>query len=86
MEDLKELTKVNLKNLDKIFYPKIKATKAQVIEYYIKMAPKMLPIIKDRPLVLTRYPDGVDVFRVLRQILLRLSALRHKSAFKPLSI
>ena len=35
-------------------------TKAQVIEYYIKMAPKMLPIIADRPLVLTRYPDGIE--------------------------
>ncbi len=60
MEELKELTKVQLKNLDKIFYPKIKVTKGQVIEYYIKMAPKILPIIADRPLVLTRYPDGID--------------------------
>ena len=60
MTDLKELTKVNLTNLDKIYYPKNKVTKAQVIEYYIKMAPKMLPIIRDRPLVLTRYPDGIE--------------------------
>jgi bifunctional non-homologous end joining protein LigD len=60
MEDLRQLTKVELKNLDKIFYPKIKVTKAQIIEYYIKLAPKILPIIADRPLVLTRYPDGVE--------------------------
>lgn len=60
MEDLKELTKVNLKNLDKIFYPQINVSKGQVVEYYIKMAPKMLPVIADRPLVLTRYPDGID--------------------------
>jgi len=60
MEELKELTKVKLKNLDKIFYPKIKVTKAQIIEFYIKMAPKMLPVIGNRPLVLTRYPDGVE--------------------------
>ena len=60
MEDLNELTKVRLKNLDKIFYPRIEVSKGQVVEYYIKMAPKMLPIIKDRPLVLTRYPDGVE--------------------------
>jgi bifunctional non-homologous end joining protein LigD len=59
-EKLKELTKVNLKNLDKIFYPKIHVNKGQVIEYYIRMAPMLLPIIADRPLVLTRYPDGVD--------------------------
>jgi bifunctional non-homologous end joining protein LigD len=59
-EDLKDLTKVNLKNLDKIFYPQINVTKGKVVEYYIRMAPKMLPVIVDRPLVLTRYPDGVD--------------------------
>jgi bifunctional non-homologous end joining protein LigD len=60
IEGIKDLTKVTLKNLDKIFYPKIKVTKGQVVEYYIKMAPKILPVIKDRPLVLTRYPEGVD--------------------------
>jgi len=60
MEDLKELTKVKLSNLDKIFYPEVNVSKAQVIEYYIRMAPKMLPIMADRPLVLTRYPDGVN--------------------------
>jgi bifunctional non-homologous end joining protein LigD len=59
-DDIKQLTKVNLKNLDKIFYPQIGATKAQVIEYYIKVAPKLLPLIKNRPLVLTRYPDGIE--------------------------
>lgn len=60
MEDLRELTKVKLSNLDKIFYPEVNVSKGQVIEYYIKMAPKMLPIMTDRPLVLTRYPDGVN--------------------------
>jgi len=60
MENLNELTKVDLKNLDKIFYPKINVNKRQVLEYYIRMAPKMLKIMKDRPLVLTRYPDGVE--------------------------
>jgi bifunctional non-homologous end joining protein LigD len=59
-DELKQLTKVNLKNLDKIFYPKNKVTKSQVLEHYIKMAPKMLPVISNRPLVLTRYPDGVE--------------------------
>ena len=59
-ENLSDLTKVKLSNLDKIFYPEIKVSKAQVIEYYIKMAPKILPIIADRPLVLTRYPDGTN--------------------------
>ena len=55
-ENLRELTKVQLTNLDKIFYPEVKVSKGEVIEYYIKMAPKMLPIMADRPLVLTRSP------------------------------
>ncbi len=59
LEELKGLTKVNLKNLAKVFYPDAGVTKGHVIEYYIKMAPKILPVIKDRPLVLTRYPDGI---------------------------
>jgi len=63
-ENLKDLTKVDLKNLDKIFYPKNKVTKGQVIEYYVRLAPKILPIIADRPLVLTRYPDGVECDKV----------------------
>ncbi len=55
-----KLTKVGFSNLDKILFPKPKVTKAQFIEYYIKMAPRMLPFLKDRPLVLTRYPEGVN--------------------------
>jgi len=55
-----QLTKVQFSNLDKILYPKLKITKAQFIEYYVKIAPKMLPFLKDRPLVLIRYPEGVD--------------------------
>ena len=55
-----KLTKVEFTNLDKTLFPKLKITKAQVIEYYIKIAPKMLAFLADRPLVLTRYPDGID--------------------------
>ena len=55
-----KLTKVTFSNLDKILYPKLKITKSQFIEYYIKVAPKMLPFLKDRPIVLTRYPEGID--------------------------
>lgn len=57
---VEKLTKVSFTNLDKVLYPKLGVTKAQFIEYYIKMAPRMLPFLKDRPLVLTRYPEGVD--------------------------
>ena len=59
-ENLKDLTKVDIKNLTKIFYPEKNITKAQVIEYYIRIAPQLLPVIADRPLVLTRYPDGIQ--------------------------
>jgi len=60
LSQLKDMTKVHLKNLDKCFYPHADVTKGQVVEYYIKIAPKILPIIANRPLVLTRYPNGVQ--------------------------
>ena len=55
-----KLTKVKFTNLDKILYPRMKITKALVIEYYIKMAPKMLGFLAARPAVLTRFPNGVN--------------------------
>jgi len=54
------LTKVKFTNLDKILYPEAKITKAQIIEYYIKLAPKILKLLADRPAVLNRFPEGVD--------------------------
>ena len=54
------MTKVDFSNLDKILFSKAGITKAQVVEYYIKLAPRMLDLLADRPIVLTRYPDGVD--------------------------
>jgi len=55
-----KLTKVGFTNLSKVLYPAVKATKARVVEYYIKIAPKLLPALADRPLVLTRFPEGVE--------------------------
>lgn len=60
MSTTEKLTKVSFSNLDKILFPNLKVTKAQLIEYYIKMAPKMLSFLKDRPLMLTRYPEGIE--------------------------
>lgn len=57
---LENLTKVKFSNLDKILYPQAGVSKAQVIEYYIRLAPKILPLIAGRPIVLTRYPDGIE--------------------------
>jgi bifunctional non-homologous end joining protein LigD len=56
----KPLTKVEFTNLTKILYPDPKITKAKVIEYYVKKAPLMLDMLADRPIVLTRFPDGID--------------------------
>lgn len=51
---------VKLSNLDKIFWPEEKYTKGDLIEYYRSMAPWLLPYLRDRPVVLTRYPDGIN--------------------------
>ncbi len=46
-------------NLDKVFWPEEGTTKGALIEYYRAVAPWLLPYLRDRPLVLTRYPDGI---------------------------
>src|SRR3989442_8637449 len=51
--------KLSVSNLDKVFYPAGKFTKGQVIEYYVRVAPFLLPHFKDRPVTLKRYPDGI---------------------------
>jgi len=52
--------RLSVSNLDKVFYPKTGFTKGQVIDYYIRIAPVLLPHLKDRPLTLKRYPNGVE--------------------------
>src|SRR5215472_5113741 len=52
--------KLQVSNLDKVLYPKAGFTKAQVIDYYIRIAPVLLPHLKDKPLTLKRYPNGVE--------------------------
>jgi len=51
---------LSVSNLDKVLYPKVGFTKGQVIDYYIRIAPVLLPHLKDRPLTMKRYPDGVE--------------------------
>jgi bifunctional non-homologous end joining protein LigD len=46
-------------NLDKVFWPDEKYSKGDLIEYYRAISPWLLPYLKDRPVVLTRYPDGI---------------------------
>lgn len=56
---LGDLTRVRLTNLDRVMYPAISVTKQEVITYYIRMAPRILPFLHDRPLTLHRFPGGV---------------------------
>src|SRR6059036_75229 len=50
---------VKFSNLDKVFWPDEGYTKGDLIEYYRALSPWLLPYLKDRPVVLTRYPDGI---------------------------
>ncbi|MGH8102095.1 MAG: non-homologous end-joining DNA ligase [Chthoniobacterales bacterium] len=52
--------KLSVSNLDKVLYPKVGFTKGEVIDYCIRIAPVLLPHLKDRPLTMKRYPDGVE--------------------------
>ena len=51
---------VPLSNLQKIYWPAEQYSKGDMIEYYRAISPWLLPYLKDRPLVLTRFPDGID--------------------------
>jgi bifunctional non-homologous end joining protein LigD len=51
---------VNLTNLDKVFWPAERYTKKDLIDYYEGIAEWLLPYLADRPVVLTRYPDGIE--------------------------
>jgi len=53
---------VDVTNLNKVFYPKTGFTKGQVIDYYIKISTVLLPHLKNRPVSLKRYPNGVEGF------------------------
>lgn len=51
---------ISFNNLNKIYFPKDKVTKRDVINYYYQVAPYMLPYMKNRPQTLIRYPNGID--------------------------
>jgi bifunctional non-homologous end joining protein LigD len=51
---------LKLSNLDKVFYPETGFTKGQVIDYYTRVAPALLPHLQGRPLTMKRYPNGVN--------------------------
>jgi bifunctional non-homologous end joining protein LigD len=51
---------LRLTNLDKVLYPKSGFTKGEVLDYYAKIAPALLPHLAERALTLRRFPEGVD--------------------------
>jgi len=60
-KDLLKAAENNLEsNTDKIFWPKEKYTKGDLIDYYKSIAPFMLPHLKDRPVMLHRFPNGIE--------------------------
>src|SRR5262249_46367713 len=46
-------------NLTKVFWPRLKLTKGDLFRYYARVAPFILPVLADRPLVMKRFPNGV---------------------------
>ena len=51
---------LNLTNLNKIYFPESKIRKRDLLAYYYRMADRILPFLKDRPIVMRRYPNGIN--------------------------
>lgn len=51
--------RIRLSHLDKVLYPATGTTKAEVVDYYARIAPLLLPHVRDRPVTRKRWPDGV---------------------------
>jgi bifunctional non-homologous end joining protein LigD len=51
--------KIDISHEDKIFFPKAKITKGQVVDYFRRVAKVMLPHVRGRPLAMRRHPDGI---------------------------
>ena len=58
--DLGPRRALEVSNLDKVFFPRTGHTKGDVMRYYAAIAPTLLPAIADRPLVMKRFPNGVE--------------------------
>ncbi len=52
--------RLELTNLDKVYWPGEGITKGDLVDYHRAVAPWLLPYLRDRPLTLTRYPDGIE--------------------------
>jgi bifunctional non-homologous end joining protein LigD len=52
--------KLGITNPAKVFWPKLKLTKGDLLRYYATVSPLLLPVVADRPLVMKRFPNGID--------------------------
>ncbi|HXJ21027.1 MAG TPA: DNA ligase D [Polyangia bacterium] len=51
---------IELGNLNKPLWPKLGLTKGDLMRYYVTVSPYLLPVVRDRPLVMKRFPNGID--------------------------
>lgn len=58
--DLPGGDRIQVTNLNKVFFPETGHTKGDLMRYYVRVAPLILPAMADRPLVLKRFPNGVN--------------------------
>src|SRR3954468_21480488 len=58
---------IELSNLGKIYWPEDSITKGDMLDYYEKIAPVLLPYLKDRPVTMRVYPDGIHAFSYYRR-------------------
>ncbi len=52
--------RLEVSNLRKVFWPKLKITKGELLRYYVQVSPYLLPVVADRPLIMKRFPNGID--------------------------
>jgi bifunctional non-homologous end joining protein LigD len=76
-------------NLHKVFWPTLKLTKGDVFRYYAQVAPYILPVVADRPMVMKRFPNGVDAEPFYQHRVLdvpknvRVETIEHSDGAKP---
>jgi bifunctional non-homologous end joining protein LigD len=52
--------RLRVTNLAKVFWPALGITKGELMRYYVRVSPMLLPVVADRPLVMKRFPNGVE--------------------------
>jgi bifunctional non-homologous end joining protein LigD len=59
MLQLPDGDRLQVTNLKKVFWPELRLTKGDLIRFYVRVAPFILPVVADRPLVMKRFPNGI---------------------------